>query len=83
MTIIAGLTIIFGAVYMLVMYKRSFCGPCNNPENQKLKDIHGKEIVALVPLVALVVLLGVYPKILLSPIDKSVTQLVEVNLRVK
>ncbi len=78
MTVIAGLTIIFGAVYMLVMYKKSFFGPCNNPENLKLKDIYGKEIVALIPLVALVVVLGVYPKLLLGPIDKSVTQLVEV-----
>ena len=78
MTIIAGLTIIFGAVYMLVMYKKSFFGPCTNPENLKLKDIYGKEIVALIPLVALVVALGVYPKPLLGPIDKSVTQLVEI-----
>ncbi len=77
MTIIAGLTIIFGAVYMLVMYKKSFFGPCINPENLKLKDIAGKEIVALIPLVALVVALGVYPKPLLGPIDKSVSQLVE------
>jgi len=77
LTIIAGLTIIFGAVYMLVMYKKSFFGPCNNPENQKLEDVKGRELVALIPLVALVVILGVYPKIILAPVDKSVTNLIE------
>jgi len=77
LTIIAGLTIIFGAVYMLVMYKKSFFGPCNNPENQKLEDVKGRELVALIPLVALVVILGVYPKMILAPMDKSVTGLIE------
>ncbi len=78
LTIIAGLTIIFGAVYMLVMYKKSFFGPCNNPENQKLEDVKGRELVALIPLVGLVVLLGVYPKMILAPMDNSVTNLIEV-----
>ncbi len=77
LTVIAGLTIIFGAVYMLVMYKRSFFGPCNNPENKNLEDVKGRELVALIPLVALVVILGVYPKMILAPMDKSVTALVE------
>eukprot|EP01029_Cantina_marsupialis_P024143 TRINITY_DN613976_c0_g1_i1.p1 TRINITY_DN613976_c0_g1~~TRINITY_DN613976_c0_g1_i1.p1 ORF type:complete len:420 (-),score=61.34 TRINITY_DN613976_c0_g1_i1:86-1345(-) len=78
LTIIAGLTIILGAVYMLVMYKKSFFGPITNEENKKLKDIKGREVVALVPLVALVVILGVYPKPILDPVDKSVSKLIEV-----
>ena len=36
------------------------------------------EVVALVPLVMLVVYLGVYPKPILEPVDKSVKQLVQV-----
>ncbi|XOB62042.1 NADH-quinone oxidoreductase subunit M [Campylobacterota bacterium DY0563] len=78
LTIIAGLTIILGAVYMLVMYKKSFFGPITNEENKKLEDIKGREIAALVPLVALVIILGVYPKPILKPVDKSVSQLVEI-----
>jgi len=77
LTVIAGLTIIFGAVYMLVMYKKSFFGPCNNPENQKLEDVKGRELVALIPLVALVVILGLFPKIILKPVDNSVSSLIE------
>lgn len=77
-TLVAGLTIILGAVYMLVLYKKTFFGPITNPENEKLEDIKGRELVALVPLVALVVILGVYPKPVLNPVDTSVKHLVEV-----
>ena len=78
LTAVAGLTIILGAVYMLVLYKKTFFGPITNPINEKLQDIKGREIVALVPLVMLVVYLGVYPKPVLEPVDKSVKQLVQV-----
>lgn len=78
LTLLAGLTIILGAVYMLVMYKRVFFGPLNNPKNEKLHDAKGRELVALIPLVALVVILGVYPKPILDPVNKSVTALVEI-----
>jgi NADH-quinone oxidoreductase subunit M len=76
-TLLAGLTIILGAVYMLVMYKKSFFGPLNNEKNKTLKDIKGRELVALIPLTALVVILGVYPKPILDPVNKSVTHLVQ------
>ncbi|MEA3552866.1 MAG: NADH-quinone oxidoreductase subunit M [Campylobacterota bacterium] len=78
LTALAGLTIILGAVYMLVLYKRTFFGPITNPINEKLQDIKGREVAALVPLVMLVVYLGVYPKPILEPVDKSVKQLVQV-----
>lgn len=78
LTLLAGLTIILGAVYMLVMYKKVFFGPLTNPKNEKLEDAKGRELVALIPLVALVVILGIYPKPILEPINKSVTQLVEI-----
>jgi len=77
-TLLAGLTIILGAVYMLVMYKRSFFGPLTNPENKKLEDVKGRELAALIPLVALVVILGIYPKPILDPVNKSVKQLVQI-----
>jgi len=78
LTGIAGLTIILGAVYMLVLYKKTFFGPITNPINEKLKDLTGREIAALVPLVLLVVYLGIHPKPILEPVDNSVKQLVQV-----
>ncbi len=76
-TLLAGLTIILGAVYMLVLYKKVFFGPLTNEKNKKLVDIKGRELAALIPLVALVVYFGVYPKPILEPVDNSVKQLVQ------
>jgi NADH-quinone oxidoreductase subunit M len=76
MTAIAGTTIILGAVYMLTLYKRSFFGALTNEKNKTLKDLTNQEVSALAPLVLLVVLLGVYPKPVLDPIDNSVKQMI-------
>ncbi|RXJ89474.1 NADH-quinone oxidoreductase subunit M [Arcobacter sp. CECT 8983] len=78
LTFIAGLTIIFGAVYMLTMYKKVFFGPIKNEKNNELKDLNKTELSALIPLVALVVILGVYPKPILKSIETSVNHVVEV-----
>jgi NADH-quinone oxidoreductase subunit M len=72
LTVLAGTSIIIGAIYMLSVYKSSFFGPVTNEENRKLKDLSSKETWSLVPLVLIVVWLGVYPKPVLGPIDKSV-----------
>jgi|TARA_R110002050_G_scaffold238466_2_gene374532 NADH-quinone oxidoreductase subunit M len=77
-TLIAGLTIILGAVYMLVLYKKTFFGPITNPKNETLEDAKGRELVALIPLVILVIILGIYPKPILEPVNTSVKHLVQV-----
>jgi NADH-quinone oxidoreductase subunit M len=74
-TVIAGTSIIIGAVYMLTLFKRSFFGEVTNEKNRGLKDLNGRELTALLPLVAIVVWLGVYPKPILKPIDNSVQKL--------
>jgi len=78
LTGLAGTTIILGAVYMLVLYKKTFFGPITNPLNEKLKDLNARELTALVPLVFLVIYLGIHPKPILEPVDNSVKQLVQV-----
>jgi len=75
MALIGGTSIILGAVYMLSLYKQTFFGPVTQEINAKLKDLNGKELAALVPLVAIVIWLGVYPKPVLQPIDNSVKAL--------
>ncbi len=74
-TIIAGSTIIIGSVYMLALFKKSFFGPVRHEKNLGLKDLDRRELTALLPLVAIVVWLGVYPKPVLEPIDNSVKAL--------
>lgn len=75
MALLAGTGIILGAVYMLVLYKKSFFGAVVHEENKTLKDLNAKELTALIPLVALVAFLGVYPKPVLSTIDMSVQKM--------
>ena len=77
MTAIAGTSIIIGAVYMLSVVKKTFFGPVTHEENNKLKDLDGKELTALIPLVAISIWLGVYPKPVLGPIDNSTKALVK------
>jgi len=74
-TIIAGTSIILGSVYMLRVMKLVFFGPLKNEENMKLKDLNARETWSLIPLVAIVIWLGVYPKPVLGPIDNSVRAL--------
>jgi len=75
MTLFAGTGIILGAVYMLVLYRKSFFGQIVHEENKVLKDLNARELTALIPLVALVVILGLYPKPVLSTIDMSVQKM--------
>lgn len=72
MTILAGTSIILGSIYMLRVMKEAFFGPLDNEENKKLTDLNARETWTLVPLVAIVIWLGVYPKPVLNPIDNSV-----------
>ena len=76
MTLFAGTGIILGAVYMLVLFKKAFFGKVTKDENAELKDLDKREFTALIPLVALVVILGVYPKPILSTIDMSVKKMI-------
>ena len=77
MTILAGTSIIIGSVYMLRVVKKTLFGPITKDENRDISDLDGKELVALVPLVAIVIWLGVYPKPVLEPINNSVKALVQ------
>jgi NADH-quinone oxidoreductase subunit M len=63
---------------MLSMYKRTFFGELVKKENKDMKDIHGREIVALGSLVFLIITLGVYPKVILEPLDLSVQKVIKI-----
>jgi NADH-quinone oxidoreductase subunit M len=76
MTILAGTSIIIGAIYMLAVYKKTFFGPVTNEANKTLQDLNKKETWSLIPLVMIVVWLGIYPKPVLEPIDNSVKAMI-------
>ena len=73
---IAGLTIIFGAVYMLRMYQNVMLGKTNEL-TITFTDIQGTEKLVLYIICALIIILGVYPKPLLHLTEASVQHLLE------
>lgn len=73
---IAGLTIIFGAVYMLRTYQNVMLGKTNEL-TITFTDIKGTEKLVLYTICALIIVLGVYPKPLLHLTEASVQHLLE------
>ena len=63
---VAALGVIFGAVYMLRLYRGMFFGRVSNPANSEGPDLTPGELVYLAPLVVLMIALGVVPGLLLS-----------------
>jgi len=77
LTLLAGMAIIVGAIYMLAAYKKMFFGEVTKEENKNLPDVNKRELIALIPLVIITVWLGIYPKPVLGPINTSVEAVVE------
>ena len=72
MTAFAALGVIFSAVYLLVMYQRIFFGPVKHEVNRELKDVNGRELGALIPLIVLTIGMGLAPFPLLKRMEPAV-----------
>lgn len=73
---IAGLTIVFGAVYMLRMYQRVMLGQVNTSTSAFL-DIDGTEKFVLLIISGLIILIGIYPQPILNISEAAVVNLIE------
>ena len=73
--VVATLGVVLAAVYLLWAFQRVFHGEPSE-ENSKMTDIQWGEAAVLAPLLLLIVLLGVYPKIALDRIEPAVADLV-------
>src|SRR6266516_2359778 len=73
----AALGIILNAAYMLWLYQRMFFGNINNPKNEKLTDLTGREWAYMLPLVIMSLWIGIYPKPFLAYIEKPVNAVVK------
>src|SRR3989338_2041745 len=76
MTAAACVGILLAAAYLLYMIQRVLLGSLN-PKWAHLKDISAREIFTLVPLMILILLVGVYPKIVLQYIAPTLEALVK------
>jgi NADH-quinone oxidoreductase subunit M len=65
--------IVLAALYILVMYQRMMTGPgADELASSPISDLNVRELVSVVPVVALIVLLGFFPKPLLDMLNPGV-----------
>lgn len=78
LTVIATSGIIFAAVYLLWMFQRVMFQKVTNPKIEDFKDMTAREIAVILPLVALMFIIGFYPMPFLSRIDPTVLHFVHI-----
>ncbi len=82
-TVIAGLGvigIIVNAAYLLWMIQRVLLGPLN-PRWADIRDVDAREVISLTPLVALTILVGILPSLLVGLYNGSVVEVVQMVSR--
>ncbi len=71
----AALGVIFSAVYMLTLYRRTVFGDIRNPKLAEIRDMNAVEWACLTPLALLTVLFGLAPNLIFGITDESARRL--------
>ena len=74
---IATTGVIVAAMYLLPALQRVIYNPLDKPENRGLADLSPRELAVLLPLVACIVWIGVYPTPFLQRMEPSARQFIE------
>ncbi|MCW1957823.1 MAG: NADH-quinone oxidoreductase subunit M [Mycobacterium sp.] len=69
--VVAALALVLSAVYVLWMYQRMMTGPVTDG-NENVADLRPRELIVVTPLIALLLVLGIYPKPALDIINPAV-----------
>ena len=78
LAVIASLGVIFGAAYMLWLYRRVVFGKIINKELYKISDLNNSEKFILWSLAIPVLFFGFYPEPLIDTVEISVKNLIEI-----
>jgi NADH-quinone oxidoreductase subunit M len=73
----ASIGVIFSACYMLWMYQRVFYGEASDEVRSHVHDLNGREWVAILPLLALMVWMGVYSQTFLAPVSQVTAHILD------
>ena len=79
MALIAGLGVIFAAYYMLPMVQRVAFNALSRPANRDIPDLNGRELAVLLPLVALILWIGVYPRPILDRMEPAAREVLRLS----
>jgi len=75
MAAFAATGVILSAAYMLWMFQRVNYGAMTNEKNARLVDLRPREWLVIVPIIAMAVLMGVFPNLFLKPMEPSVQRM--------
>lgn len=75
--IVAATGVVLAAIYLLWAYQRVFTGEPTSEDNAGMKDLRGVEVTVLSILSILILVLGLYPRILLDKITPTTDALLE------
>jgi NADH-quinone oxidoreductase subunit M len=59
---------------MLSMVQRVFFGPITRKGNLRLSDINNREVLAVAPLIMMIFVIGLFPRIFLDPMRDAVSR---------
>jgi len=76
LTSIGVLGIVLSAVYMLSMYQRVIFGRVTKEENKNIKDMSPREWAYMVPVIAFIIFIGIYPTPFLRKMETSVNEFI-------
>ncbi len=77
LTTIAATGVIFAAAYLLWAIQRILFNPLDKKENEHIPDLNWREIGLLVPFIAVIIWLGVYPAPVLSRMETSAQMVID------
>jgi NADH-quinone oxidoreductase subunit M len=58
----AAIGVVLGAIYMLMVFEKMFLGPVTRDENRRLSDVNDRELIAAIPLVMMIFVVGLFPE---------------------
>jgi NADH-quinone oxidoreductase subunit M len=74
--ILAAVGVILAALYLLWAYQRVMHGPLTNDDNARMPDLNAREVLLLAPVIAGIVLIGVWPRPILDRMEPSLQRVV-------
>jgi NADH-quinone oxidoreductase subunit M len=78
-TAIATTGVIFAAAYLLWALQRIIFNALDKPENEAVTDLTPRELAVLLPLVAGIIWMGVYPKPVLERMEPAARRYIEMT----
>jgi NADH-quinone oxidoreductase subunit M len=76
LTLVATTVVIISAAYLLWAIQRILFNPLDKPENEHIPDLNRRELAVMIPLIACIVWLGVYPAPVLRRMEGASTRFV-------